>query len=446
MPMMYGWCINTKPLFSFLNSNDCRFAKVSLILHETLPTFAAMPISHTAFSSPLEWMPRLTVSEQARLLFSAAIEGGLPMAFWRLPLAEKWQGVVGLTAKNEGVRSDLEELGSGFLVSPFINEGTGARFIPADIQWDSSGQWHFSPSLSDAAVQHFGHLLHQQPYISPTATLPTVVSAEGTSEKDFKRWVNAAVADIGRGQFQKVVLSRTKQVALPEGFEALKAFEQLCALYPTAFVSLIFLPGYGVWMGASPEVLISVENGIFRTMALAGTQAKGRLKDLNEARWRQKEIEEQALVSRYIINCFKKIRVREFDEYGPKTVEAGHLIHLRTDFAVDTQTIRFPNLGTVMLGLLHPTSAVCGMPLQPALQFILRTERHPRELYSGYLGPVNMQGVSKLFVNLRCMRLAADHALIYAGCGITEGSSAVREWRETEIKSQTMSRILVANG
>ena len=49
------------------------------------------------------------------------------------------------------------------------------------------------------------------------------------------------------------------------------------------------------------------------------------------------------MVSRYIINCFKKIRLREFEEIGPKTVAAGNLLHLRTDFQVDMAATNFRN-------------------------------------------------------------------------------------------------------
>ena len=95
------------------------------------------------------------------------------------------------------------------------------------------------------------------------------------------------------------------------------------------------------------------------------------------------------MVSRYIINCFKKIRLREFKEIGPKTAKAGNLVHLKTTFEVDTEATNFQELGTVMLELLHPTSAVAGMPKDAALQFLEKFEGLEREYFAGYLGPVD---------------------------------------------------------
>ena len=154
--------------------------------------------------------------------------------------------------------------------------------------------------------------------------------------------------------------------------------------------------------------------------------------------WSQKEIEEQALVSRYIVNCFKKIRVREYIENGPKTIQAGNLLHLKTEFTCDKNAINFPELGSVMLSLLHPTSAVCGMPKEAAVAQINKLEKHDRAFYSGFLGPVNYNDTTALFVNLRTMKIDQQHITLYAGCGITADSDPEKEWLETEMKIKTV--------
>lgn len=393
-----------------------------------------------------------------RQLLWAATQQNRPLAAWQLPNSQVRHLVVDLYGDASPQVPNLEEMGAGFVVAPFVN-GDQAWFVRADYHWQWTSQAELSPGQftdSPAGLMHpgreaFTDALHQAtsqagpaiyhlPPDSPTSQIL------GTSQADYEQAVAAGVAAIRAGQFQKVVLARRKAVALPPGLDLAALFGQLCDAHPSAFVSLVSMPGVGTWVGASPEKLVTVDaQGIFRTVALAGTQAKGSLTDLDEALWRQKEIEEQALVSRYIINCFKKIRVREFEEAGPQTVAAGNLIHLRTDFAVDTREVNFPQLGSVMLGLLHPTSAVCGMPKDIALQFILQNEGFDRQLYSGYLGPVNLADETAIYVNLRCMQLLRSHALLYAGAGVTKGSLPEREWQETEIKCQTMLRALDQN-
>ena len=102
----------------------------------------------------------------------------------------------------------------------------------------------------------------------------------------------------------------------------------------------------------------------------------------------------------------------------------------------------FHNLGTVMLKLLHPTSAVCGMPLEAASNFLQKVEKHHRKYFSGFLGPVDNSHNTHLFVNLRCMELFEDHAVLYAGAGVTEDSIPEKEWIETEIKCNTLLDII----
>jgi isochorismate synthase len=177
-------------------------------------------------------------------------------------------------------------------------------------------------------------------------------------------------------------------------------------------------------------------------MSLAGTQKAQGDNPLKSVAWTQKEIEEQALVGRYIVDCFKKIRLREYEEHGPKTVIAGNLLHLRSDFKVDMDATNFPQLGSVMLELLHPTSAVCGMPRQEALAFLATHEAFDRSLFAGFIGPVNINSETSIYVNLRTARLMEKQAILFAGAGVTEDSIPEKEWEETEMKCDIIGRHL----
>lgn len=183
-------------------------------------------------------------------------------------------------------------------------------------------------------------------------------------------------------------------------------------------------------------------DGMFETVALAGTQPALEGVHQKDLYWTQKEIEEQALVSRYIINCFKQIRLREFKENGPFTAKAGNLMHLKTVFQVNTLETGHSDLLSTMLRLLHPTSAVCGMPHEAAQSFLDKNEGYSRSFYAGYLGPVSQSGNTHLFVNLRNMEVLPMHLRLFAGGGITADSDTEKEWRETEYKIQTLSAFI----
>ncbi|MDF7817286.1 chorismate-binding protein [Runella sp. MFBS21] len=387
--------------------------------------------------------------------WQAAQELGWAAVLWRLPRAKEKQLIINFNPELTQTKIVLEDLPAGFAVSPFLNlEGNDSFFIEADLYFRFGASNEVLAEQSNLPLtdpqrvtwENRAHLVDLTPHHEVHPLVHR--SHSDVASASYIKSVEEAVAAIETGSLKKVVLSRTKEIELPSGLSYVQLFERLNQKYPNAFVSLVYLPHLDqVWLGATPETLVSVDReGIFRTVALAGTQpafdGNGQLMSPKKAPWTQKEIEEQALVSRYIISCFKKIRVREYIEEGPKTVIAGNLMHLCSEYAVDTKEINFPEIGTVMLELLHPTSAVCGMPKQAALDFIQKHENYDRAFYSGFLGPVNVEKETNLFVNLRCMKIQQGIATLYAGGGITEDSDPQKEWQETELKCHTMLSVL----
>ena len=393
----------------------------------------------------------LGAAARLRHLAAGALRTGRPLAIWREPGASTPRLLVArsLEAAYTGLPPALDERApAGFAFFPFRDsDHNPALFLPADVQFeaDQPDAVRLSPAARDMAPNIAAWLALPTPpelawHHSPQPAPHTATQAEYTA------LVELGVAAIEARTVGKVVSSRAARRPLPPGFDPLAAFEELCQKYERAFVSLVSVPGVGTWLGASPEVLAEVTaDGHFHTMALAGTQPLLPGVRPQEAIWRQKEIEEQALVSRYIVNCFKQLRLREYQETGPRTTVAGQLLHLRTDFEVDLKNVPSPaSLGTDMLRLLHPTSAVGGMPRVAALEFLAHHEGYDRAYYSGFLGPVNVAapGVARLFVNLRCLQLRADEAILYAGTGLTVDSDPAREWQETEYKMRTIGAVL----
>lgn len=363
-----------------------------------------------------------------------------PVALWRMPNTAKVWGIADLRPGHKNEEISLEDMPSGFVLNSFGNHHpTKPDLIKADIliSWEGKKDPEISlnPVLSSRQLEEF---------VDEVSKEPSQLPFENYSDRpDYVQNVAKAVEAIKKGAFSKVVLSRFDEVDLPNHLNIIELFQKACKTYPNAFVYLVNTQETGIWFGATPETLISVKDKQhFLTTSLAGTQKLDENQSLNSVAWTQKEIEEQAMVSRYIIDCLKKIRLREFKELGPRTVRAGNLAHLRTEYHIDMKEVNMPQLPGVMLDLLHPTSAVCGMPLQPALEFIRNHEDYNRELYSGFLGPVNIEDLTHLFVNLRCMKIVNGKARFYAGAGITEDSDPEKEFIETQLKMQTLKKLI----
>ncbi|HRG79967.1 MAG TPA: chorismate-binding protein [Cyclobacteriaceae bacterium] len=374
--------------------------------------------------------------QEKKLLIHAiryALYQGHSFSLWKTPTKnEKF-----LAISTSGVRQineiSLEDSETGFIFSPFLPDAKKI-FFPADILYRFEDGRLIEGPASDNFDSTSGTIdsfhLH---YLELERNVET---------PDFKNLVESGIEQIEAGVLEKIVPSRFKDISLSGKFDLLRVFDLLCEKHPNALISMVSSPATGTWMGATPELLVSTVQNKFKTVALAGTLPYSPEINLKSVAWTQKEIEEQALVCRYIINCFKKIRLREYEEHGPKTTVAGNLMHLKTDYEVDMLATNFPQLGSVMLKLLHPTSAVCGMPLENSLAFLKTYEGYNRQFYSGYLGPVNVKKESLIYVNLRCMQLFPDRVRLYAGAGVTADSVAETEWNETEMKMLTLQKII----
>jgi len=362
----------------------------------------------------------------------------------QLPGTSEFKVIICLSESLSAGKVEIEKVSPGFIFSPFSNEnGRQSYYLKADIIFSTLSN---SLLISSHITSKEQHKLDAFLTKLESETAPDVLSNSAPlafrESKDYQQLVENGIKLIKDGNYDKLVLSRNKKIQLGNNFAPLEILTKLRAVYENAFCYILSTKEFGNWMAATPETLLSTDESLFETVALAGTAKLDSGQNLNHVSWTQKEIEEQAMVSRYIINSFKKIRLREFKETGPRTVKAGNLAHLKTHFAVNYKEINFPELGSVMLELLHPTSAVCGMPLEGARKFIYQNEGFDRSLFSGFLGPVNIDAKTHIFVNLRTMRFNHSEAVLYAGAGITEDSDPEKEFLETELKMNTLLNVI----
>ncbi|SDR82930.1 isochorismate synthase [Polaribacter sp. KT25b] len=265
-------------------------------------------------------------------------------------------------------------------------------------------------------------------------------SADEASKENHIKLVEKTIKEIKKNDFKKVVISRTEEVEISD-FNLLEIYQKLLQNYSNAFAYVWFHPKVGLWLGATPETLLNIENSVFTTMSLAGTQV---YENTENVVWKNKELEEQQLVTDFIKNQLTDISSNlKIDK--TETVKAGSLLHLKTK--VTGVLNEKSNLKTLVRAL-HPTPAVCGLPREKAKKFILENEYYKRSFYTGFLGELNIENStvniqnSSLFVNLRCMNINKNKASLFIGGGITKDSNATKEWEETVSKSNVMKRVL----
>lgn len=303
----------------------------------------------------------------------------------------------------------------GFLVAPFIVSGkTPLLYFMPSMEMHEENVIPISFESLDLSHSEANKPIHWP----------------STTKQDYLKSVLELSSHLFENNTNKVVLSRIKTIEPLPGKSWLLLFDELCRVYPAAFVYLFHFQPYGTWMGATPETLLSCRNRKCSTMSLAGTRKTGK-----QGGWGRKELIEHQIVSEFIISRLTGIGIGEISTDGPFTVTAARVEHLCTLFRFELPGL--VKLATI-LEALHPTPAVCGFPVKEAFELIQKYETHPREYYTGYLGPVDDYGNIEAFVNLRCMKITGSQTLLYVGGGITAGSVPEAEWEETELKSLTL--------
>lgn len=262
-------------------------------------------------------------------------------------------------------------------------------------------------------------------------TSEITISDDIKERVNFELLVENAVISIQNKAFDKVVLSR--KVSLDLTLDIVTSFQNLVSNYSSAFRYLFYHPKIGTWMGATPEQLLKIENNKLNTVALAGTQLF-----TENVIWQPKELQEQQFVTDFITNELKAFS-EEITISEPFTEKAGSLAHIKTTISAKLKD-KFSFLD--LLKTLHPTPAVCGLPKNKALEYIIENENYDRKFYTGFLGEYNVDRTTNLFVNLRCMEIKRNSVNLYVGCGITKASKPKKEYIETQNKLGTMLKIL----
>jgi isochorismate synthase len=328
---------------------------------------------------------------------------------------------------------ELQELGNmvrdfpekGFLISPFSREtGDKTYLIRPDF------------ILQDPVTPRMLSEIDSIPAFSVNGLAKRY--PEETVKEQYIRQIEDIMSRINAGEFEKVVLSRIRLVMGTYTSRLAWIFNSLCETYRDAFVYLFCVKG-NYWTGATPEPFICSTEDELCTVSLAGTRPFNPT-SMDIGNWNRKELLELDYVTLHIEKVLRDFSVTDFKKNGPYATRAGNLAHLRTDFRFPCQSVG--NALPSLINALHPTPAVCGMASGKAMDYIHNTEKHSREYYTGFLGPVGIDDYMQLYMNLRCMKILDDRLILYVGGGITHDSVPEEEWEETEIKADTLLTVL----
>ncbi|PZO66686.1 MAG: isochorismate synthase [Paracoccus denitrificans] len=277
---------------------------------------------------------------------------------------------------------------------------------------------------------------------SPAADEPSpgMTITPEPSARDYAEAVAQALVRMRADSVAKVVLARTLRLSgdTPISVPALRA--QL-AQDASATVFDVRLPDrHGHprrLVGATPELLIQKSGTQIVSHPLAGSAQRladnGRDTDVaNALAGSEKDRREHGYVVEYILDTLAPYCRDLGAPRGAEIIHTDSMWHLGTHITGQLRDDTTPSV--VLAGLLHPTPAICGVPMAAAEQLIRTLEPIPRDFYAGSVGWSDAQGDGTWYVAIRCAEISGATARLYAGAGVVEGSDPWGEAAETGAK------------
>lgn len=263
--------------------------------------------------------------------------------------------------------------------------------------------------------------------VSPEAVFdtPSLVLADDGIDRWNRGFETMSVA-IDNGTVEKVVLARQLAMETTAPVDPLGLVRRLGEQNPDCFVFEV-----DGLVGASPELLLSLQDNFVRTNVLAGTAASD--EDLLTAKI---GVEHDLAVQ----SAQEALRphLSNWSVTNGGMTRQGQMVHASTSIeGTAHQGTTFADV----LADLHPTAAVCGTPASEALNLI-RTVEPPRSRYAGPIGWFDTSGNGVFAIALRCLLIEDTRLTLYAGGGLVTGSEPISEFEETELKLQPVLRAL----
>lgn len=271
---------------------------------------------------------------------------------------------------------------------------------------------------------------------------------ESTDQLDYKAIIYAVINDLNNrihdlDEHGKIVISRIITAQTPGPDSVLEVAETYFAKFPDTFRYIAYHNVTGLWIGATPEVVMDYapQYALLQTEALAGTLQPG------HDTWDKKNRQEHNMVKQYILDVLADHKVRVMGGKnrlitGEK--KFGRLRHLWTPIRATVP----PHKALSVLADLAPTPAVGGYPREHAISTIMTHELHIRRCYGGCVGVVTPDMRLRLYANLRCALAVYDaencvwNYNIYAGGGITADSDPDTEWWESGAKAAPLCSVI----
>jgi menaquinone-specific isochorismate synthase len=250
----------------------------------------------------------------------------------------------------------------------------------------------------------------------------------------YRAAVERAIELVERGDLTKLVLAVRQQLELDGPLDPLAVLTNLRRSQPGSCRFLWQQQGGDALLGASPERLLTLRQGLLRSDALAGTAPLG--DTATELLRSTKDRHEHELVVETITAVLQRAGLTPRRPRHPRLARHGSLVHLHTPITarLDPALLGRAHQPLALAEVLHPTPAVAGLPRREAIAWLRSLEPFERGHYAAPIGWIDSEGDADLRVAIRSGTLRGQRLELTAGAGLVRGSRAEKELQEVALK------------
>ena len=279
----------------------------------------------------------------------------------------------------------------------------------------------------------------EPPPHSGAATASVAISEFG--EENFKAAVTRAKQYIFDGDCMQVVLSQR----LSQTFDAspLTLYRALRTLNPSPYHFYFNFDDFHV-VGASPEILVRLEQGTVTLRPIAGTRPRGATTAEDEAHARDLLADPKEIAEHVMLMDLGRNDVGRVAQTGSVKVtdnmiieRYSHVMHIVSNVEGRLK----PELNAMdVLRATFPAGTVSGSPKVRAMEIIDELEPTKRGVYAGAVGYLGFNGDMDLAIAIRTAVIKNQMLYLQVGAGIVADSVPQSEWQETQNKAKGVLR------
>lgn len=272
---------------------------------------------------------------------------------------------------------------------------------------------------------------------------PTLPWKSNFTQPQFEAAVAKCQEYIRAGDIFQVVISQRLQ--LETSARPIDIYRALRVVNPSPFMFLLRTPEVNL-VGASPEIMVRVEEGEVTIRPLAGTRRRGATEEEDQKLEQELLADPKERAEHVMLVDLARNDVGRVARYGSvelsdvmKVERYSHVMHITSNVTGQLDDGRSA-LDALRAGL--PAGTVSGAPKVRAMQIIDEIEPHRRGPYAGAVGYMDFTGNMDTCIALRTLVMVGQTAYVQAGAGIVADSVPAEEYQETLNKAKGLLKAI----